>query len=522
MFDKRPQRDDSFLCNCMIKAHVGMRQFDESFALYRDLRRNTCFVPNSYTFVVLAKSCGSNMAIWEGQEIHSHVVKTGFCSNLYVLTALLDMHSKFGKTGSARTLFDEMSERSKVSWTALVCGYARSGDMINARKLFDEMPEKDSAIYNAMIYGYAKLGDIGPARDLFEEMTDKNVVSWTSMIFACCHSGNVLSARSLFDAMPEKNLISWNTMICGYCQNKQPHEALKLFHEMQATTLLEPNEVTIVSILPAIADLGTLDLGCWVHQFSQRKRFDGLVKIRTALIDMYAKCGEVKKAKRVFDETPEKEICTWNALINGFAVNGHGEEALELFLEMQSQNIKPNEITMLGVLSACNHSGFVEEGKRWYKAIKGFGLIPQIEHYGCMVDLLGRAGCLEEAEKLIENMPYKANGTILSSFLSACSYFKDVARAKKTLKSAAKLEPGNDGNYISVRNLYAAERRWSDAEEIKRLMRKSGVSKEVGCSVIEIDGTIREFVSGDGLYPNWDSVDSTLQRLRKHMKGDIT
>lgn len=506
----------------MIKAYVGMGQFAESFTLYRDLTRNTGFVPDGYTFVILVKSCGLNMVIWEGREIHGHIVKRGFCSNLYVLTTLVDLYAKFGEMGCARMLFDGMCERNQVSWTALICGYARLGDMSNARKLFDEMPVKDSATYNVMIDGYAKLGDMGPARNFFEEMTDRNVVSWTSMIYGYCRSGNLESARSLFDAMPDKNRISWNAMISGYCQNKHPHEALKLFHEMQATTLFEPDKVTIVSILTAVADLGALNLGGWIHQFVRRKKLDELTNVSTALIDMYAKCGEITKARKVFDELPEKEIASWNALINGFAVNGRGEEALKLFLDMQHKKLKPNDITLLGVLSACNHSGLVEEGKRWFKAMEGFELIPQIEHYGCMVDLLGRAGCLEEAEKLIESMPYEANEIILSSFLSACGYFNDVTRAKKVLKNAVKLEPANDGNYVTVRNLFAIERMWSDAEEIKRLMKNNGANKEVGFSVIEIDGTVWEFVSGNMLQPHLDLLHLTVGQLWKHMRGDLS
>ncbi|PON70201.1 Tetratricopeptide-like helical domain containing protein [Trema orientale] len=522
MFDKRPHRDDSFLCNCMIKAHADIQQFAESFTLYGDLRRNTGFVPDGYTFVILVKSCVLNLAIWEGQEIHGHAVKAGFCSNLYVLTALVDMYAKFGRMGCARMLFDGMNERNQVSCTALICGYARLGDMINAWKLFDEMCEKDSATYNAMIDGYAKLGDMGSAQNLFEGMMDRNVVTWTSMIYGYCRNGDLRSARSLFDAMPNKNVISWNAMISGYCQNKQPHEALKLFHEMQAKTLFEPDKVTIVSILPAIADLGAVDLGCWIHQFVQRKRLDRLTNVSTALIDMYAKCGEIMRAKKVFDEMPKKEIASWNALINGFAVNGRGEEALKLFSEMQHKKLKPNDLTLLGVLSACNHSGLVEEGKRWFKAMEGFELIPKTEHYGCMVDLLGRAGCLEEAEKLIEGMPYEANGIILSSFLSACGYFNDFTRAKKILSNAVKLEPGNDGNYVTMRNLYATGRRWSDSEEIKKLMKENGANKEVGFSFIEVDGTIRDFVSGNKLQPHWDCLELTLAQLWKHMRGDLS
>ncbi|KAK7844395.1 pentatricopeptide repeat-containing protein [Quercus suber] len=414
VFDNRPHRDDTFLCNSMIKCHVGMRQFVDSFTLYRDLRRNTGFVPDSYTFTTLGKSCGLSLAILEGQEVHGHVVKIGFCLDLHVSTALVDMYAKFGKMGYARMLFDEMSQRSEVSWTALICGY-----------------------------------------------------------------------------------------------------------EMQSTTSLEPDEVTIVCILPAIADLGALDLGGWVHRFIRRKKLDRATNVCTALVDVYAKCGEVTKARRLFDEMPEKETASWNALIYGFAVNGCAKEALDIFSKMQHERYKPNDITMLGVLSACNHSGLVEEGKKWFKAMEEFRLIPKIEHYGCMVDLLGRAGCLEEAEQLIERMPYKANGTILSSFLFACGCSKDTVRAERVLNKAVKMEPHNDGNYVMLRNLYATEERWRDVEEIKGLMRKNGANKEVACSIIEVDGRVREFLAGERLNPHLEAINLTLDQLKKHMKGQI-
>ncbi|XP_040991341.1 pentatricopeptide repeat-containing protein At2g44880 [Juglans microcarpa x Juglans regia] len=521
VFDHRPERDEAFLCNSMIKAHVDMRQFVESFILYRDLRRDTGFTPDGYTFPILAKSCGLNVAIWEGLEVHGHVSKFGFGSSLHVSTALVDMYAKCGKMDCARMLFEEMTERSLVSWTALICGYVRSGDISKARLLFDQMPEKDAALFNAMIDGHVKFGEMGLAKKLFDEMPDKNVVSWTSMIYGYCHKGDVESARLLFDAMPYKNLFSWNAMIGGYCQNKQPYEALRLFQEMQSTTSFEPDEVTVVSILPAIADLGALDLGGWVHRFIRERRLDRATNVCTALVDMYAKCGEITKAKRLFDEMPGKETASWNALIYGFAVNGRAREALEIFLEMRRERHKPNEITMLGVLSACNHSGLVEEGKKWFKAMEEFALTPKIEHYGCMIDLLGRAGCLDEAEQLIESMPHKVNGIILSSFLFACGCSNDVMRAERILNKAVKVEPQNDGNYVMLRNLYAIDERWRDVEEIKGLMRKNGANKEVGCSVIEIDGRVREFVAGDRAYPHLKSLHFVLELLQKHMKGQI-
>lgn len=472
----------------MIKAYLTTRQFSELFTLYRDLRANTQFFPDSFTFTLVANSCGVSLAAWESLEIHDHIIKSGFCLDLYVSTALVDMYVKLGKTIMARKVFDEMHERSQVSWTALICGYARSGDMINARKLFDEMPEaKDTVIYNAMIDGYVKSGDMSSARSLFSEMPDRNVISWTSMIYGFCNNGDVGSAKSLFDVMPDKNLFSWNTMIGGYCKNKQPHEALSLFHEMQSSKSLEPDMVTILSVLPAIADLGALDLGEWVHNFVRGKKLDRETKVCTALIDMYAKCGEVTKARRVYDKMRGKEIASWNALIKGYAVNGHAKKALEVFMEMRSEGVKPNDITMLAVLSACSHGGLVEEGRRWFKEMVELGVEPKIEHYGCMIDLLGRAGCLEEAENLIRNMPCMANGIIMSSFLSACGYSNDVVRVERILNEIVSTEPENGGNYVLLRNLYAAEKRWKDVEKIKRLMMRNGAKKEAGCSVLEID-----------------------------------
>ncbi|XP_054819899.1 pentatricopeptide repeat-containing protein At2g44880 isoform X2 [Prosopis cineraria] len=518
VFDQRPHRDDAFLCNSMMSAYLAVHQSFESLTLYRDLRRKTGFNPDKYTFTILAKCCTMNMAVTEGAEVHGGVVKSGISSNVYVSTALVDMYAKFELMGSAHKVFNEMTERSQVSWTALLVGYARSGDMNEASKLFEQMSEKDSAAFNAMIDGYVKLGTMCLAQDLFDKMPNKNVISWTSMISGYCRNGDVESARLMFDNMPEKNVFTWNAMIGGYCQNKQPNKALELFHEMQRSESVEPNEITISSVLPAIADLGALDLGVWIHKFSQRKRFDKSGHVCTALIDMYAKCGEITKAKLLFDKITEKGVASWNALITGFATNGRAKEALEAFAVMLQEGLKPNEITMIGVLSACNHCGLVEEGKRWFQAIEKFGLTPQIEHYGCMVDLLGRAGCLDEAEKIIESMPYNANGIILSSFLFACWYYKDVARAERVHKEAVKMDQMSGGDYVMLRNTYATEQRWIDMEDVKYKMRNSGSNKEVGCSVIGVDSGFAEFVAGDCLHPHQEIIHLTLGQLWKHMK----
>ncbi|KAL9297130.1 hypothetical protein ACSQ67_023026 [Phaseolus vulgaris] len=487
---------DTFLCNSMIATHFAARQFSEPFTLFRDLRRKTPpFTPDGYTFTALVKGCSARVATREGPQLHGVVLRNGVCFDLYVATALVDMYVKFGVLDSAKKVFDEMSVRSRVSWTAVIVGYARCGDMGEARRLFDEMEDRDVVAFNAMIDGYAKTGCVGLARELFDKMGEKNVVSWTSMISGYCGNGDVENAR-------------------------RSHEALELFREMQ-TVLVEPNEVTILCVLPAVADLGALDLGGWIHRFAQRKKFDRSARVGTALIDMYAKCGEITKAKLVFEEMTERETASWNALINGFAVNGCAKEALEVFARMVEEGFRPNEVTMITVLSACNHCGLVEEGRRWFKEMERFGIVPEIEHYGCVIDLLGRAGCLDEAEKLIQAMPYDANGIILSSFLFACGYFNDVSRAERVLKEVVKMDEDVAGNYVILRNMYATEQRWRDVEDVKQMMKKRGTSKEVACSVIEVDGSFREFVAGDCLHSHLEAIQLTLGQLSKHMKVEI-
>ncbi|GKC85079.1 pentatricopeptide repeat-containing protein [Tanacetum coccineum] len=513
-----PEPNDTYISNTMMKGYMGVGQFDECWCLYKDLRRKDGFRSDGYTFLTLAKMCGASLDVWGGEQVHDHVLKEGFGGDLYVATSLVDMYAKIGRVGCAKKVFDEMGERSLVSWTALVGGYAKCGEIDYARMYFDHMPKKDVAAFNAMIDGYVKVGDMNRANVLFNEMVEKNVVSWTSMVYGYCSCGNLVMARAFFDAMPHKNLISWNAMIKGYYQNKQPNEALKLFQQLQMESSLEPNNVTIVSIIPAIADMGALELGNWVHEYVIRKKMNTATNVCTSLVDMYAKCGEFTKARKIFDLLPLKETATWNALIHGLAVNGHGKEAIDIFLDMNRKRIMPNEITMTAVLSACTHSGLVDEGKEWFEKMQEFGINPRIEHYGCMIDLLGRAGCLDEAEKIMNTMPFEVNDIILSSFLSACGYAKDIERAEKVMRKTYGNEFENDGKYITLRNLYANDKRWVDVEAMHEMMRRKQTRKEVGCSVIEAGDKVWGFSSGDRSHPQWLSIHSILEMLLIHMQ----
>ncbi|CAL9163650.1 unnamed protein product [Musa hybrid cultivar] len=430
------------------------------------------------------------------------------------------MYAKTSDMTSARKVFDDMPLKSLASWTSMAIGYARGGEAGAAMELFQLMPEKDTAAFNAMIDVFVKKGHMASARRLFDEMSDRNVVSWTSLISGYCKVGDMEAASVLFDAMPEKNLYSWNVMIGGHCQNRQPHQALELFRELQSTCCLpQPDNVTLVSVLPAVADLGAIDLGRWIHSYARRKGLDQVITVSIGLVDMYAKCGDVCEARRVFDSMPIRDTAAWNAMINGLAVNGRAKAALAVFTEMRRAGVCPNEVTMIGVLSACSHGGLVEEGRRWFNEMEALHVERRVEHYGCMVDLLGRSGRLGEAETLLEEIPCGPNGIVLSSLLFACGRHGDMERAERAMRRASAVEPGNWRNYVVMRNLYARKKKWRDVERMQEAVRDHGGKREAGCSVVEVGHRAWEFVSGDRVHPQSQSIYELLDELLQQIKG---
>lgn len=442
----------------------------------------------------------------------------GCSSDVFVSTGLVDMYAKCGKLGDAGVMFDEMPVRSSASWTSLVVGYARNGEAETAVKMFRLMPDKDAAAFNAMIDMWMKSGDLSSAQKMFDEMPLRNVSSWTTLVSGYCRAGDMVSARNLFDEMPEKNLISWNAMISGYSQNRQPRMALEIFRQLQSCfDQFFPDEVTLASIIPAVAAIGAINLGRWIHSYARRKGLDRAAIVATALVDMYSKCGDVNEARKTFSSILNKETVSWNALINGLALNGKAREALDAFTAMRRSSVSPDEVTMVGVLSACSHGGLVEEGRRWFNETENLGIDRNVAHYGCLVDLLGRGGYLEEAEVLIKTMPFTPNGIILSSLLFGCVCHRDVRKAERVIKMASFVEPGNVRNYVMLRNLYAAENRWGDAEIVEGIMRKMGWKEEAGCSAIEIGSRVSEFVAGDRVHPESERIYLVLKNLEDHM-----
>jgi pentatricopeptide repeat protein len=330
--------------------------------------------------------------------------------------------------------------------------------------------------------------------------------------------GEIRSARAIFDSMKNKDVMTWTAMISAYAQANCIDYAFQLFVQMRDNGV-RPNELTMVSLLSLCAVNGALDMGKWFHAYIDKQGVEVDVILKTALIDMYAKCGDISGAQRLFSEAIDRDICTWNVMMAGYGMHGYGEKALKLFTEMETLGVKPNDITFIGALHACSHAGLVVEGKGLFeKMIHDFGLVPKVEHYGCMVDLLGRLGRLEEAYSFIRMMKVAPDHVMLGALLSACKIHGNLELAERVAKSLVACKNADSGTYILLSNAYSSSGKWKEAAEVRTNMREEGIEKEPGCSSIEVNNEIHEFLLGDLRHPQKEKIYKKLEELNQILR----
>ncbi|GMI72427.1 hypothetical protein like AT3G15930 [Hibiscus trionum] len=556
LFDRIPEPKTVFLWNTMIKGYSRIDCPKHGISMYLNMLRLNV-KPDNYTFPFLFKGFHTNVGFSFGKELHCHVVKFGFCSNVFVQNALIHMYSLCGQMEIARRVFDISCKTNVITWNVVITGYNRIKRYDETSKLFDEM-EKNGVVpssvtlvsllsacsklrdlevgkrvhkyiercqivcklilENALMDMYAACGEMDVAVGIFDGMKTRDVISWTTIVSGFINKGDIDLARSYFDQMPERDYVSWTAMINGYIRVNCFKEALVLFRQMQASNI-RPDEYTMVSILTACAHLGALQIGEWIKTYIDRNKVKNDVFVGNALIDMYFKCGSVAKARRVFSDMPRKDKFTWTAMIVGLAINGHGEEALGMFSEMLRASIKPDEITYIGVLCACSHAGMVHEGRKFFASMTTeHGVEPSVTHYGCMVDLLGRAGHLQEACEVIKNMPMKPNTIVWGALLGACRVHKDVGIAEMAAKQILELDPKNGAVYVLLCNIYASCKRWDSLHELRESMMHRGIKKTPGCSLIEMNGVVHEFVAGDRSHPRLNEIFLKLDNMTRDLK----
>lgn len=478
------------------------------------MNRTGVAVPNCFTFPMVVKSCGKVNAVREGEEVHCFVVKLGFKSNSFVGTTLIDMYSSRGSIGDAYKVFGEMLEKNVVAWTAIICAYISCRDMVSACRLFDLAPERDVILWNTVVSGYIESGDMVAARKLFDKMPNRDVMSWNTMLNGYASNGDVELFEKLFEEMPERNVFSWNGLIGGYARNGLFSQVLESFKLMLVEGDVLPNDATLVTVLSACSRLGALDMGKWVHVYAESIGYKGNLFVGNALIDMYAKCGVIENAVDVFNCQDRKDIITWNTIINGLAMHGHAADALCLFDHMKNAGEKPDGVTFVGILSACMHMGLVRDGFSFFQSmVDHYSIVPQIEHYGCMVDLLGRAGRLDQAVNFVRKIPVKPDAVIWATLLGACRIYKNVEIAELALQKLIELEPKNPANFVMLSNIYKDLGRWKDVARLKIAMRDTGFRKLPGCSVIEVNDSVVEFYSLDERHPETENIYRALRGL---------
>ncbi|OAY81752.1 Pentatricopeptide repeat-containing protein, chloroplastic [Ananas comosus] len=612
------QNPNGFICNSVIRAHVHRNRPSCCLPLYKSMLRSH-FVVDNYTYPILIHACAARFSVIEGKQMHTHVSKLGFDSDVYVVNTLINMYSVCGNLGDARMMFDKSPVLDSVSWNSILAAYVQAGDAEEAVRIFAQMPEQNTIAANSMIALFGKCNRPVDARNLFDTMQSRDIVTWTAMIScyeqnglfrealevfskmpekersvdevlmlsvlsACAQSavikqgesmhslivkvgleshvnvqnaiihmytscsdvkaaqrlfdsssyldqvswnsmlagylkcGLVGDARVMFDKMPHKDVVSWSTMVTGYAQHDRFVETLDLFNEMQNRGI-KPDETTLVSVISACTHLSALEQGKWVHTYIRRQGIAVNVFVGTTLIDMYMKCGCMETALEVFDMMEERATSTWNAVILGLAVNGLVKESLEKFSEMEKVGVAPSGITFVGVLGACRYAGLVAEGRHNFKLMQQkYGIAPNIKHYGCMVDLLGRVGFVKEAEELIKSMPFSPDVATWGALLAACKKHGETEIGERVGKELIELEPQHDGFHVLLSNIYASKGMWENVKELRGLMKQRGVVKVPGCSLIESGGIVHEFLAGDRTHPQIKEINEMLDEVARRLR----
>ncbi|XP_010275359.1 PREDICTED: pentatricopeptide repeat-containing protein At5g66520-like [Nelumbo nucifera] len=408
-------------------------------------------------------------------------------------------------------------------WNSMIRGYAHSPNPIEAiflyRKMLEQRHLPNNYTFPFVLKACTHLMDLNLGLGVHGTVIkcgfeDSDAFIQTSLVNFYASCGSIETARLLFDRCPERDVTSWNALIKGYVRSNRYLDAIRVFRLMQDRRDVRADEITLLGVALACTQLGALDMGRWVHAYIDKNHVKLSASLGTALIDMYAKCGSIDVAMHLFERMPEKDVRTWSVMIGGLAVHGLAYEALELFSEMQRFGINPDSVTFTGVLCACSHAGMVEEGLQILdKMGKVYSVEPTIEHYGCIVDLLGRSGCLEEALGLIRRIPLKPDAVLWGALLVACRSHNNVAMGELVAKEMLKLDPHHCGAHVFLSNVYASTGRWSEVEQVRSSMKEQGIRKPPGSSLIELNGDVHEFIAGDRSHPQINQIHMMLDEI---------
>ncbi|XP_020518852.1 pentatricopeptide repeat-containing protein At4g16835, mitochondrial-like [Amborella trichopoda] len=475
-------------CNSTMASLISHGHFEEALQCFIDMPK-----PCARAHVQALNACSSLSNPWLGRQVHARLVHGLAPMNPFVLNALLGMYAKCGGIKAARQIFDEMPQRNVVSWNAMIAAYLKNSLPRESLNVFLEMKkyrvQPDAITLSSALTAYLRLGFVMEASDLFDGMTEN-----------------------------ERDGVSWTAMISGYVQNGVYGQALKLFVKMLGSSV-RPDSFTLSSVVSACAGLACVEIGKAIHAQAMAIGFQSDLLVSSALLNMYAKCGEVGDSWVLFELMRVRNVVSWNAMITGFAQNGRDMDAIVLYEKMLQSHIKPDDITFVGVLSACGHERLLDEGLRYFHSISELhGMAPSPDHYACIINLLGHFGKLEQAMELIMSMPNKPNYIIWSTLLSICKINGNIELAEVAARHIFELNPQDSGPYIMLSNMYAACERWGDVASIRKLMKDRNVKKSPAYSSIEINNQVHTFLAEDRTHPQTQMIYRELRRLVEELR----
>ncbi|CAN6456660.1 unnamed protein product [Victoria cruziana] len=511
--------------NTMISGYVQNGVSEEAIDIYCQMPHEG-FRPNKITYTSILKAAAMLEDGVLCKYLHALVIKSGFLSDVYVGTALLDAYAKSLLVKDAEKVYAGMKYRNLVSWNALITGHSLAGkykDSINLYREMQKLPMKpDPYTFTGLLSSCSMAKALTEGSQLHTHSIkiglDSNVSVGNSLLDLYSKCGSVDSASKAFHCIGVPNSISWAAIISAFVYNGEEESAVLYFREMHRM-FKNFDEFSFSSVLKASASCAVLEQGKQIHVHVVKSGFESSVYVGSALVDMYSKCGRLQDAYSVFKVMPEKNVVSWNSMIMCFAQHGFSKHALHLFEEMEKVGIVPTSITFIGVLFACGHAGLVEKGRQYFELmVSKHRISPTVEHYTCMVDLLGRAGLLNEAEIFLKNSPFIFEALIWRSLLSACRIHKDTDVGCRAADQCLLLDPCEPSTYVLLSNLYATKDQWDDVTRIRASMKEMGIEKEPGCSWIEVRDKVHVFVSDDKFHPHKDEIYDKLDMLMSQMK----
>nr|XP_043613665.1 pentatricopeptide repeat-containing protein At2g27610 [Erigeron canadensis] len=475
-------------------------------------------------FVTILKVCANIKEIVFTKQLHSVVSKNGMESYPNLKTALIVSYTKSSEMDDTLKLFSRMSGvNNVVTWTAMIGGYIQNGSIDKAVKLFFQMCREgvrpNEFTYSTILAAHPMVSPLQIHAQAIKTNYDSSASVGTALLDAYMKMGNNIDAVKVFECVEEKDIVTWSAILAGYAQLGDADGAVNVFCQM-ANDGVRPNEYTFSSILNACASpMAAIEHGKQFHAGAIKEIYNNALCVSSSLVTMYAKRGNIESANKVFERQPERDLVSWNSMISGYAQHGYGKKALEIFEKMLKENLELDDITFIGVITACTHAGLVDEGERYFNMmVKDLNIEPTSEHYSCMVDLYSRGGLLEKAMTFINDMPFPAGPTIWRSLLAACRVHKNMEIGKLAGDKLMSLKPQDSAAYVLLSNLYATGGNWQERSKVRKLMDERNVKKEAGYSWIEIKNKTYSFVAGDTSHSSSDIIYLKLKALDSKLR----